>query len=55
MASQFAGLFWLVVVAYIVAQRQMGWSGLIAVCIALYYILCLFNALERRDKRDRNR
>jgi hypothetical protein len=55
MASQYAGVFWLLVVAYVVARQQMGWAGFIAVCLGLYYILCLFNALERRDKRDRNR
>lgn len=51
----FIGLFWLMVFSALIAKRQLGFSGGIAVVIGMYYLLRLFNALERRDKRDRAR
>jgi NhaP-type Na+/H+ or K+/H+ antiporter len=51
----FIGLFWLMVFSALIAKRQLGFSGGIAVVIGMYYLLRLFNALERRDRRDRSR
>lgn len=51
----FIGLFWLMVFASLVSKRQLGVTGIFAVAVGLYYLLSFFNALERRDRRDRRK
>ena len=54
-ATHFTSLFWLVIIAALLARRQLGYSGMLALAVGLYYLLYFYNAMERRDRRDKIR
>ena len=54
-ARQFGHVAIVIVAATLLSAPAVGWWGVLAAAVALYYLLSFFNALERRDLADEDR
>ncbi len=54
-ARHFGHVAIVIVAATLLSAPAIGWWGVLAAAVALYYLLSFFNALEKRDLSDEDR
>ena len=54
-ARHFGHVAIVVVAATLLSAPAVGWWGVLAAAVALYYLLSFFNALEKRDLVEEDR
>ena len=54
-ARHFGHVAIVIVAATLLSAPAVGWWGMLAAAIALYYLLSFFNALEKRDLVEEDR